>query len=320
MIPMPEDSLYSGAFQVSYEYDTAGAMSSMTVKTESGSDRFVYSYTHDDKGRITEVNESSENSSVMSVLAIKYYENGPIMVVPKVQTGDVARKINPAAFFPTGELKAMLETGNGFSYSALKKEKEKLEYSEADDYLPDILSPLFDEQLRNMYFYPKEGRALATIAGWFSEDCDKIIEKLLKLKEFPLDEPVRSDAGGWWLYKNDRLVYGSYYAGGGGSNGYTDVKYDSSGRVVNVKAGAEEGREYTFTYDKAGRVVKTEYKYTPGFLDGYFGKGTVTYSYDASGKTVSVKGDCSYEPNEEEPGKPFRQTFRLTVYTGDGND
>ena len=321
MIPMPSDSLYSGEFQVSYEYDAAGAMSSVTVKTESGSDRFVYSYVHDDKGRITSVAESLGDSDRKCILEIKYFENGPILVVPKVEQGDYSEIQNrTAAFFPTGEMKTKLETGNGVSYSALKKEKEKLEYSEADDYPPDILSPLFDEQLRNMYFYPKEGRSLATIKGFFPEDSNKIVEKLLKLKDFPLDEPVRSDEGGWWLYKNDHLVYGTYYAGGGGSNCYTEVKYDSSGRVVNVKEGAEEGREYTFTYDKAGHVVKTEYKYTPAFLDGYFGKGTVTYSYDASGKTVSVKGDCSYKPNEEEPGKPFRQTFRLTVYTGDGND
>ena len=83
-----------------------------------------------------------------------------------------------------------------------------------------------------------------------------------------------------------------------------------------MRRGSDDENTYEFTYDNAGRVSRMTYSYDPGFDYGCSYKGTVTYSYDAEGKTVAVNGDFTGEPNEETKGNAFKQTFRLTAVSG----
>lgn len=323
MIPMPAnfmDYSYYPKFQVSYDYDADGAMSSMEIKARdvNASVKLLYSYTHDEKGRITEATEMSSDYFTKNILKIKYFDNGPVLVIPMRQQGDtVVYGDKAVAFFPTEECRAMLERGNGLSFDALKKEKENMAYPKGDGW-PDELNPMFDERFRDYYVRPKEGRTLATISGNWGDTSsyEEMIKNLLGQKNFPLDKAAGSITGGWCLYQGDRLVNSSYYAGGGGPNDFEKVEYDNAGRVTALERGAEEVYKYKFTYDGNGHVKQMEYTYEPPFYDGYFFKGTVTYAYDGDGKTVTVNGDFTGEPNEETEGNAFKQTFRLTAVSG----
>ena len=324
MIPMPAnfmDYSYYARFQVSYDYDADGAMSSMEIKARevNASVKLLYSYTHDEKGRITEATEMSSDYFTKNILKIKHFDNGPVLVIPMRQQGDtVVYGGKAVAFFPTEECRTMLERGNGLSFDALKKETEKMNWATGVTW-PEELNPMFDERFRDYYVRPKEGRTLATISeGWGSDTSsyEEMIKSLLGQKNFPLDKAVKSMTGGWSLYKNDRLLESSYYAGGGGPHDFEKVEYDNAGRVTALERGAEEVYKYKFTYDGNGHVKKMEYTYEPPFYDGYIFKGTVTYAYDGDGKTVAVNGDFTGEPNEETEGNAFKQTFRLTAVSG----
>ena len=322
MIPMPDDNLsYTGLSQVSYDYDETGAMLSMEIrlKYENETTKILYSYTRDEKGRITEATETDTDYGSKSILKIKYFDNGPIMVVPMRQGGDGTNILGEktVAFFPTEELKTMLETGIGISYAALLKEKENMDFAKGVSW-PEELNPMFDERFRDLYVFPKEGRPLATISEEWGDATayKRIVENLLGQKNFPLDKAAGTMTGGYSLYKNDRLVESSYYCGGGGPNEYEKIGYDNAGRVVSIEKGSEDAGTYKFTYDKAGHVLKLTYTYEPPFESGYFYKGTATYTYDAEGKATAVNGDFTGEPRGEFGGKAFRQTFRLTACSG----
>jgi YD repeat-containing protein len=324
MIPMPANFMYYSyyaRFQVSYDYDADGAMSSMEINpgTVDETEKFLYSFTRDEKGRITEATETDSDHISKNILKIKYFDNGPVLVIPMRQQGDtVVYGDKAVAFFPTEECRAMLERGNGHSFDALKKETEKMNWATGVSW-PEELNPMFDERFRDYYVRSKEGRTLATISDSWGSDTssyEEMIKSLLGQKNFPLDKAVKSMTGGWSLYKNDRLLESSYYGGGGGANSYEIIEYDNAGRVTGLSRGSDDKNTYEFTYDNAGRVSRMTYSYDPGFDYGCSYKGTVTYSYDAEGKTVAMNGDFTGEPNEETEGNAFKQTFRLTAVSG----
>ena len=120
------------------------------------------------------------------------------------------------------------------------------------------------------------------------------------------------------MYDGDLLLYSSYYCGGGGSNDFTEIEYDSEKRPISISTGNDYTDSYRLTYQN-GCVAKVIY-HSYSDMDRYNDTGTVTYAYDASGKPSGINGDFTYVSTYGDVERTVNQTFRLTTYSGDGND
>ena len=316
-------------YRISYEYNEDGSLMAETHTAENGEKLATvnYNYTKDAKGRIIGVGivyDDRENEpDNTTFFEIKYYDNGPVMLVSRMLRGDEYALACPSeVFLPNAKMKETLETGNGFSINTLRQQlDDDLWNIDGDSYnIPSLLDAQFDAKLKEE-FRPYDGGAkvLALIRYDYEKNYRVLMSDLLNRKEYPLDKGVHTAEGGHALYDGDYLSYSSFYAGGGGSNWVSVYQYDSSKRLVKANVGADEDICYKFTYQN-GRVVKVvldaEYYMDPGNTDG-----TITYSYDASGKLTGIKGEFLHSRKDYDAVKiNVKQTFRLTAYTGDGND
>lgn len=317
------------SFRVSYEYDDAGSLIKETHTAESGEELATvnYNYTKDAKDRIIGVGtvyDDRENEPDNTIFyEIKYYDNGPVMLIPRVLRGDeYALAGHSEVFLPNAEMKEMLETGNGFSLDALRQKLYDDRWTADAErfYIPSLLDAQFDAKLKEG-FRPVTGvtKYLADIGHDYEKNYRVLMSDLLNRKEYPLDKGVHTAEGGHALYDGDLLTYSSFYSGGGGSNWTSVYQYDSSKRLVKANVGADEDICYKFTYQN-GRVVKVVYD-AEYFMNPGKANGIVNYSYDASGRLTGINGEFVYALTDYDAVKiNVKQTFRLTAYTGDGTD
>ncbi|MBO4484917.1 MAG: hypothetical protein J5738_05975 [Lachnospiraceae bacterium] len=325
-----------GAFEKTvyrYEYDGSGSLLTESCETEDGKklSQTRYSYTKDDKGRITAIGDGNvpgENPNLEKKLyEIKYFDNGPVMIVPFVTGWDDTEFAAPTrVFLPNDEMRTMLEIRGGLTDDNLEKLYRAIEEKEYENLYFDVYSLTdirINDTLATAFRVPDgESRQLAVFRNTFSlEEYTKLVQKLLKQKEYNISSTETTIDGSIHSYDGNRLTYEYAYGGGGGTGWHDSVKYDDAERIIAIDAGADISTLYNFTYQN-GRVAKATYQYTDADWYGEPEKQshTYTYEYDAAGKLTAINGDISISYSEDDVRKNVKQTFRLTAYQGDGTN
>ena len=169
----------------------------------------------------------------------------------------------------------------------------------------------FETDLRDFWFHPeKEVRFLARIHQNHSGDSFvTIINRLLVQDEFELDRSVRTDQGAYCLYDGERLTASYSFHGEDGSRVAETLDYDSAGRPAGITIIAGDECHYEITYDKAGHVSKVAWR-NESNDDEKKVTGTVTYSYDPTGKVSAVSAEFSR-------GRVFHLTYFLWLMLSD---
>ena len=328
--------LYYGAGSVTdYEYDKAGDLSSETVRNERNEEilKKDYAYTQDEAGRITGVTITytlnGKTADAKDIYEIKYYDNGPVMVVPKVeQGGKTVIDGGSYVFLPGEEITAMLKAGSGFSYNDFSnKVSQLLSWQWSVD---SVIGNRFDRKLKDIYLFPKaEGQYFYRFYTYGSGlNCEELVTDLLGRKDFPLDEPLISlgddyiyFSGYIYRFDGDRLT--ESYMNEGGDPGHRVLRYDEKGQLTGLTDTDFNGvATYEFYYDNAGHLIKTVQSIEAGAFPGVRNShGVITYSYDASDKIIGITGDFDYTPTEYDPSiSKYQQSYRYAAYTGNGND
>ena len=306
-----------------YTYNTAGDLVLERTLNEKGEEviKKEYAYTSDEAGRITGVTINTE------VLAqykeklhyeFKYYNNGPILMVHKCFTADGQTAVycgNAEIFLPDAELNSMLQAGSGFSFDEFQRKLgTSILFPEGIPSLSDVNTAT--ELVKAFSAEEGKGRFLYDLYLWNSkEENDSLLPKLLERETLPMNKVADVPRGCYVLYDGNRMT--EYYSTDGGSAYRRVMKYDAAGRLKNIDVTGYENDHYEFSYNGAGRLVKSVYKSTSSF--GNSG-GTITYSYDGSGKLTAINGDYDYDVEGYEEHKKYQLYFRLKAYTGNGRD
>lgn len=306
-----------------YTYNTAGDLALERTLNEKGEEviKKEYAYTSDEAGRITGVTIDTEVLTQYKEklhYEFKYYNNGPVLMVQKCFAADGQTAVycgNAKIFLPDAKLNAMLKTGSGFSYDEFhRKLGMSIRFPEGIPSLSDVNSPSY--LMKAFSAEEGEGRFLYDLYLWNSkEETDSLLPKLLERETLPMNKVADVPRGSYVLYDGNRMT--EYYSTDGGSAYRRVMKYDAAGRLKNIDVTGYDNDHYEFSYNGAGRLVKSVYKSTSSF--GNYG-GTITYSYDASGKLTVINGDYDYDDEGYDEPKKYQVYFRLKAYNGNGRD
>lgn len=326
---------YGESYVTDYEYNKAGDLSSETVRNERNEEiiRKDYAYTQDEAGRITGVTVTytlnGKTVDAKDIYEIKYYNNGPVMVVPKVeQGGKTVIDGGSYVFLPGEEITAMLKAGSGFSYDVFfNGVSQLLAWSRPID---SVIGNRFDQKLKDMYLFPKtEGQYLYRFYTYGNGlNCEELVTDLLGRTDFPLNETLISFgddyiyfSGYIYRFDGDRLTE-SYICEGGGAS-HRVLRYDEKGQLTGFTDTGFDGEEtYEFYYDNEGHLIKTVWSSDGGDYPGRSkDHGVITYSYDTAGKINGINGNFDYDGTDAVGNvQKYQQSYRYAAYSGNGND
>ncbi|MBO4750920.1 MAG: hypothetical protein J5546_11455 [Lachnospiraceae bacterium] len=313
------------SYQKAYEYGATGNLASMTVTTDGREElcTITYSCARDEKGRITGVKltyyESGKEDDYHLLREFHYFENGPVLTLIKGLEGEsVFLDGDATVFLPGTEIKAMLETGEGFSYPTLKKALGRYK-SEQERWMPSILSMQYGTQLTDKYCYPEEdGRMLSIISenylGQISASGDGAYEKLL---DEVISQKNYQNSGrevNYSLYDKDRRTSHMIYGGGGGSPYYESITYNSAGQPTKIQYGAGDDSNILISYDNKGAVTKVTYDMQDEYDMSKY-KGVVNSRYQGDGKLSDMRAEFTYQYDDGVRKRTIRQIFKLEPYS-----
>lgn len=306
-----------------YGYDANGNLTSVNSYDEAGNLTAVggneeYAYTWDEKGRIASVTYG--RLTRYPRYEFKYFENGPVLVTQKYWNGEeYVLDYSAYLFLPSTEVRNILESGKGFVFpDGVGGEIKDEPINDSTKNWPGLMDAQFEAKALEYCLYPaEEGRFLARISrNYDGESFEDLIDRLLELKEFPMDERIWTNEGATCEYAEDRLTY--YYSyGGGGGYGIEYLEYDNDGRLTKRTVNGGGSSCYEIAYNNVGHISEVAYVNEPSGMDGDDVRAviTVTYTYDKDGKLSAMKGDFSFEYTEEGyTQKTYHLTYNVKQY------